>query len=114
MSNSKFIAVPPTFEISVDKSDGNYLLSSNDKLVILKIGKENVSKKGAQFFLLAGSPVIYVKRSKVTNRDKKQETEILENCPGGNNKKYCQNGITLCCDPPHVIVGTCVGDWSDC
>lgn len=114
MPNSKFITVPKIFQVSVDETDGNFLLSLNDKSVILKIDKKNVNKEGSKYLLRVGTAVTYVKGSKSANRDKREEIEIYEDCPGSQNKKYCQNGITLCCEPPHVIVGTCEGEWSDC
>jgi len=114
MTNSKFIAVPKDLHVSVDKTEGDYLLTSNDNTVVLKIDQKNVRKEENKYFLRVGSPVSYVKGNKPENRDQRKETEIYEDCPGGQTKKYCQAGITLCCEPPHVIVGTCTGKWSDC
>lgn len=113
MSNPKFIPVPKTFLVSLD-TDGNYLLSLDDKSVVLKIDKKDVSKEGDKYFLRVGSQLLMRKGTIPANREKRKEIEIYEDCPGGQTKKYCQNGITLCCEPPHVIVGTCEGEWSDC
>lgn len=114
MTKSNFIAIPKNFNVSVDETDGHFLLSSNDNSTILKVENSFVKKENDEQLVQIGAQVKFIKGTKPTNKTERIELEIYNETSCSDNKKFCQSGVTLCCEPPHVIVGTCEGDWSDC
>ena len=114
MTTTKFISIPKNFTVSTDENNGHAFLTSNDNLTILKVDKNSIKEEESEHFVQLGTEVEFIKGSKPIKNTERIEIEIYEGTSCSDNKKFCRDGITLCCEPPHVIVGTCSGNWSDC
>ena len=113
MTKTQFIAIPKHFTVSADETNVHAYLTSFDNSTILKIDKNSIKEEGAEHLVEVGTKVEFIKVSNPTNNMERIEIEIYEGASCTNNKKFCRDGITLCCDTQE-IVGTCVGTWSDC
>lgn len=113
MSFNQFITIPKQLSVSFDDENNYALLTSNDRETVFRVNSRFIKKEDDRYFVQIGTPVEYIKRSKLTNAMERIEIEIYEETGCTNNKKYCENGITHCCDT-YEIVGSCEGEWSDC
>jgi len=113
MTKTQFITIPKTFTISKDQTNGHAFLTSQDNSIILRVNKKSLKEEGNQYLVQIGTKVEFIKGSKPINNSERIEIEIHEGSSCSSNKKFCRDGITLCCDTQE-IVGTCIGTWSDC
>jgi len=113
MEKTKFITIPETFIVSIEKENGYALLTLKDNTLILKVDKESIINSDSKNLIAIGTKIEFIKGSPPKNIDKRVETEIHEftECPG--YKRYCLNKLTICCTN-QFIVGQCEGTWSDC
>ena len=102
-----------SFRVSADEQNGHSFLTSKDNSTILKVDKNSIKAEGTENFIQVGTKVEFIKGSKPTGNTERIEIEIFEGTSCPSNKKFCRDGITLCC-VSQEIVGTCVGTWADC